>query len=639
MRAIELRSDPSGHAAPVTHVAFRADGKRLATCSYDGTVLVWDTSEPIRPVPLTQLRHRRLVNAAAWNPTQPSLLATASADKTVAVWRVPDHGRHRLVTVLARHTDDINAVAWMPDGRRLICVSEDGRATLWDTTTGALLAGIATHGAHCMMVSVSRDGLVATVGEDGMVAVGEPGPLSHPPRHARTATRHYASSVEGCAWSHSGALLAVTRDDGAVDLLTPRLERVRTVAVSTTAARAVAWADDDRSFVVGAYDGSLHVFDLTGERVRRVHDARLWPRSVATAHGLVAAGSFWNGPHLLDLATGAELSAPDRPGHGVNALAVRGDDLLIGCDSGLVLAMDTDGAEARAVAPPVRAREFCDGPVLSLAAGDGAVYAGTYAGHVVRRGPHSAERSVSPGLGAPVPSLCLTGGRLVAGTYNGELIALDPVTLAVTERGEPHGGSVKSLSALGDGFLSAATDRTVAAGSLHDRVPLWQHGNLVNAVTQLGGRVAASASRDHTVKVGLLAPGERGGVRVTEVRTLLGPDESVKCVGLLGDPRAPVVLAGSYDFGLYAWEVDWGDDWGDGAATLSQGRLVAEFRQGLSCMARLDERRMAVAGWDGRLSVVGRDHRGTVRELRSWDIGELAEEAARTVRESERVAG
>ncbi|MFJ1749077.1 WD40 repeat domain-containing protein [Streptomyces sp. NPDC088116] len=642
MRAIDLRPDPTGHAAPITHVTFREDGKRLASCSYDGTVLIWDTTEPARPVPLTRLRHRRLVNAAAWNPTEPALLATASADKTVAVWRIPEHGQHRLVTVLARHTDDINSVAWMPDGRRLICVSEDGRATMWDTPTGAFLAEISTHAAHCMMVSVSCDGLVATVGEDGMVAVGEPA------RPARAAIRHYASSVEGCAWSHSGTMLAVARDDGVVNLLTPQLDCLRSVTVSTSAARSVAWADDDSSFVVGAYDGSLHHFDLTGKPVRQVRDARLWPRSVAAARGMVAAGSFWNGPHLLDFATGAELAAPQRPGHGANALAVLGDELLIGCDSGLVLAVGVSAPETPVGPPPVRVLEMSDSPVLSLAVRDGALFAGTYSGHVIRRGEDPShgegpreELSFSEGLGAPVPSLCPVGDQLVAGTYNGELIALDPVTLEEVDRGRPHGGSVKSLSAFDGGFLSAATDRTVDAGPLHDRVTLWRHGNLVNAVAGLRGQVVASASRDHTVKVGLLAPTDhplahtkQGSRRMKETQTLLGPDESVKCVSLLGDPDAPVVLAGSYDFGLYAWEVDWAD----GAATLASGRLLAEFRQGLSCMVQLDDRRVAVAGWDGRLLIVGRDRDGTVRALRSWEVGDLVERADPPVREYERVA-
>ena len=622
MRTIDLRPGPDGHAAPVTDVAFRPDGTRLATASYDGTVLLWDVSGPGRPKPLTRLHHRRLVNAVRWNPVRPDVLATASADKTVAVWRTPDGaGEPVPLTVLARHTDDVNAVAWMPDGDRLICVSEDGRATLWDTRTGAFAGEAASHAAHCMMVSVSREGLVATVGEDGLVAV------THPDRPGRTAERRVPASVEGCAWSHSGTTVAITRDDGVVELLAPDLTVIRTVTVARTAARAVAWAEDDSSFAVGAYDGCLHVFDADGRRLHRIRDDRMWPRSVAVAGDRAAVGSFWNGPHLVDLATATPLAEPAAPHHGPNALALLDGELLVGCDSGTVVAFDPD---ADGTAPPARLMPVSDSPVLSLAADGEHFYAGTYAGLVHRCNPAGELLAVTDPLGAPVPSLCRTEDRIVAGTYNGALIGLDPASLAETGRGEPHDGSVKSLVPSGDGFASAATDRTVALGGLYDRTVLWEHGNLVNAVATLGGRAVATASRDHTVKVGLLAPAAGGaGWEVIRRATLLGPDESVKCVALLGDPESPVVLAGSYDFGLYRWRTD---GWRTGVegTGLRAGRLVAEFRQGVSCMLALDERRAAVAGWDGQLLIVELDAGGEVQVRRRFDVDALAGRAPRT---------
>jgi WD40 repeat protein len=597
VRTITLPLDESGHAAPLTHVAFRADGRRLATSSYDGSVLIWDVHEPANPVVLNRLRHRRLVNASAWNPAVHTLLATASADKTVAVWSVPDGREPVLLNVLARHTDDINSVAWLPDGERLICVSEDGRATMWDALAGELLGEVGSHAAHCMMVAVSVAGLVATVGEDGMVAVTDPDSGELP------LTRHYESSIEGCAWSRDGRLLAVARDDGAVDLLTSRLDSVRTVQVSTSAARAVDWSEDGRSFVVGAYDGALHMFDVDGNRLHTHHDVRLWPRSVATRNGIVAAGSFWNGPHLIDLATAATIASPAAATHGPNALAVSGGELLIGTDSGLVLRTSAATGEART---PLR---LTDGPILSLAADGDVVFAGTYSGHVVR-----GDGLVSAQLGAPVPSLLRAGDSLIAGTYNGELIRLDPGTLEVLDRRTAHGGSVKSLARFGDGFLSAATDRTVACGSFGNRDVLWQHGNLLNAVAALGDQVVASASRDHTVKVGRLGPGSQ----LRQSRTLLGPDESVKCVALLGDPAAPVVLAGSYDFGLYVWRVDW-----ESGSGLDAGEVREPFTQGVSCMAQIDTEHVAVAGWDGRVLVLRHDGAGGVETLWSRDVAEL----------------
>jgi WD40 repeat protein len=167
----------------------------------------------------------------------------------------------------------------------------------------------------------------------------------------------------------------------------------------------------------------------------------------------------------------------------------------------------------------------------------------------------------------------------------------------------------------------------VAAGTLRRRTTLWEHGNLVNAVACLGGQVAATASRDHTVKVGRLAAARVLDPQVANLQTLLGPDESVKCVGLLGTPDTPVVLAGSYDFGLYVWHVDWANS----AATLASGRLLAEFRQGLSCIVSLDERRAAVAGWDGWITVVGLGRDGAAHVVRYLDVDALAAQSGQNL--------
>ncbi|GGM24078.1 WD40 repeat domain-containing protein [Micromonospora yangpuensis] len=629
MRVIDLDEHPGGHAAPVTHVALRPAGDRLATCSYDGTVLVWDTADPTAPVARHRLRHRRLVNAAAWHPTDAGVLATASADKTVAVWRLADDEPPSLLNTLARHTDDVNSVAWLPDGERLVCVSEDGRATLWHAVDGTFLGEVGAHAAHCMAVAASRHGLVATVGEDGLVSVYDLVGSDAPAR------RTYDVSVEGCAWSRSGKILAVARDDGRVDLLTTQLDLLLSMAVSTSAARTVDWSDDDSCLVVGAYDGSVHVFDVCGQRLRRIDDARVWPRSVAVGRGLIAAGSFATGPHLFDLSTGAELAGPVGVTHGPNALAWTGSELLVGCDSGLVLAVDPQTSATRG-------RQVTDGPILSLATHRGVTYAGTYAGTVLSwRDTPDGGPVGRVDLRAPVPALCATADGVVAGTYQGDLVAVtdgddgsvagdgdgrrvggggDPVGAGV---GLPHGGSVKSLVALPGGFLSASTDRTVAVGTRTDRRVLWEHGNLVNAVAALGPTVVASASRDHTVKVGRLVR-DGSGWRVVERQTLLGPDESVKCVGLLGDPDRPTVLAGSYDFGLYAWTVDWADT----SASLRSGRLLAEFRQGLSCIAALDSHRVAVAGWDGTILVVALDGSGEPYVQRAFTVAGLLRQSS-----------
>jgi WD40 repeat protein len=612
VRTVSMRSAAEGHAAPITHVDLRSDGRRLSTSSYDGTVIVWDSTDPARLRKIVRLFHRRLVNSSAWNPSHPDLLATASADKTVVVWRLGAGDSASVVSTLARHTDDINSVAWMPDGRRLICVSEDGKATMWDAFTGRFIDSVASHAAHCMMVSVSGAGLVATVGEDGLVAV------SDPDSDSAGVTRNYDSSVEGCAWSHAGTMLAIARDDGYVDVLTDTLDLVVSMPISSSAARTVAWSADDSALVVGAYDGAFHFVGVDGTPLGRFDDGRAWPRSVSAVGDVVALGSFWSTPHLLDFSGITELSAPTEATHGPNAMVFDGEKLLIGCDSGTVFAVGLGDPDSPVITGEVTAHRLAASPILSLDVIGGQVYAGTYGGRIVR---HDNGIARSERFGAPLPSLLARGDRLVSGTYNGEHLVVDARSLDLVGRQRPHQGSIKSMAALdARDFVSCATDRTVTAGSETVRNVLWEHGNLVNSVATLGGVVVASASRDHTVKVGRVhRDGDRGWV-AESVQTLLGPDESVKCVGLVGTAEAPTVLAGSYDFGLYAWQIDWRD----GAPVLRSGSLLAEFGQGVSCICRISDRSVAVAGWDGRILVVEQPEGGAVRLVKDFRVAELS---------------
>ena len=74
-----------GTAMPVLSVAWRPDGRQLASGSSDNTIIVWDaeTGEPVR----TLTGHSAAVVSVAWRPDGRQL-ASGSSDNTIIVYPV-----------------------------------------------------------------------------------------------------------------------------------------------------------------------------------------------------------------------------------------------------------------------------------------------------------------------------------------------------------------------------------------------------------------------------------------------------------------------------------------------------------------------------------------------------------------------
>jgi WD40 repeat protein len=76
--------------------------------------------------------HTNEVNGVAFAPDGRAL-ATASDDQTVRLWDLGNRDQPRqLGAPLTGHTDRVVGVAWSPDGRALATTSTDQTTRLWD---------------------------------------------------------------------------------------------------------------------------------------------------------------------------------------------------------------------------------------------------------------------------------------------------------------------------------------------------------------------------------------------------------------------------------------------------------------------------------------------------------------------------
>jgi WD40 repeat protein len=283
---------PLAHGKPVHRAAFSADGRRLLTATEDGPVCVWDlasreVTEALPPLP-----------AAAVTALSPDGRLVAAVDREGAAWvqdavsHQPRHGPWKL-------PDAVTALAFAPDGRRLLAAAKTG-ARVWDAATGQAITPLMPHAGAAQRLLFTPDGSRAAILGPGAVlqvhdlSTGEApfgrGVRVEVPRYGLALTPdgrrlvagtrtvqnielrdavsgrrwagpfHHAGQVTGAAVSPDGKRLAAATADGSAflwDVATgrpaapplPHGPPLRQVAFSGDGRRLVTLADDDTARV------------------------------------------------------------------------------------------------------------------------------------------------------------------------------------------------------------------------------------------------------------------------------------------------------------------------------------------------------------------------------------------------------
>lgn len=235
-----------GHEGPVWQVAWAHPkfGSILASCSYDGKVLIWKEQPETRQWSIIAEHkvHQASVNSVSWAPHEiGAVLLCTSSDGKVSVLDFKDDGTTSHVMFDA-HAIGVNSGSWAPlvnvddsksssNQRRFVTCGSDNLAKIWkfDTNENKYVeeARLEGHTDWVRDVSWSPSVLIrsyiATASQDGTVLIWSQDKSGQWQKQLLTDEK-FPDVCWRCSWSFSGNILAVSGGDNKVSLWKENLQ-------------------------------------------------------------------------------------------------------------------------------------------------------------------------------------------------------------------------------------------------------------------------------------------------------------------------------------------------------------------------------------------------------------------------------
>ncbi|MBW4573837.1 MAG: CHAT domain-containing protein [Aphanothece sp. CMT-3BRIN-NPC111] len=199
---VRERNRLEGHQGAVYSVSYSPDGQTLASASADKTIKLWRKDGTAIA---TLTGHQGAIYSVSFSPDGQTL-ASASTDQTIKLWRKDGTA----IATLTGHQGAIYSVSFSPDGQTLASASADKTIKLW-RKDGTLIKTLIGHQGEVRSVSFSPDGqTLASASADKTIKLWRrDGTL------LKTLTS-YTSPFLSITFSPDSQVIATTSEDGSI---------------------------------------------------------------------------------------------------------------------------------------------------------------------------------------------------------------------------------------------------------------------------------------------------------------------------------------------------------------------------------------------------------------------------------------
>ena len=125
-----------GHAELVTGIAHLPGGRRMITCSDDGSLRLWNLESGVQ-IGNDWRDGGKGLWSIALSPNGKSV-ASGDRDGKVRLW---DIETKKVVATWTGHADTVMSLCWSVDGERVVSGSNDGTIRVWDVESGDTVLG------------------------------------------------------------------------------------------------------------------------------------------------------------------------------------------------------------------------------------------------------------------------------------------------------------------------------------------------------------------------------------------------------------------------------------------------------------------------------------------------------------------